>query len=372
MNSIEYLLSNRWIIKNENRDLYYKIKDESKELRKLFQEKFGYSLHVNNQFIKLDKIPGKAEPWMGITEFKTIEEYQIFCYVLVFLEDMEKEEQFILSSLCEFIQLQIGENDDYWLSFSNRKKFVSVLKYCINQKIIIIDDGNTDSFVNDVNVEVLFENSGLSRYFARNFLVDIFEMKSPEDFMKNDWNEEMEDRGIVRRQRIFRRLLLSCGIYKENEDLNDDFTYIRRYRKRMENEFNQIIPCDLQVYHSSAYLILDESVKIGSLFPKNNALDELVVLYFTQLRKGIKNGDYRCNEEEITRMKKETAYNILKRIIRINIDKLPSTYRQKGIDLLCNEVLSRAEELGFIEQEGNCIIFYPVIAKLVGMFDEEE
>lgn len=43
--------------KKENRDLYYFIKDESKELKKLFQEKFGYSLIINNQFIKLDKIP---------------------------------------------------------------------------------------------------------------------------------------------------------------------------------------------------------------------------------------------------------------------------------------------------------------------------
>ena len=82
--------------------------------------------------------------------------------------------------------------------------------------------------------------------------------------------------------------------------------------------------------------------------------------------KGIKYSD------EHIRRKEGKAGNILKRIIRINIDKLPSTYRQKGIDLLCNEVLLRAEELGFIEQEGNCIIFYPVIAKLVGMFDEEE
>ena len=99
MDAKELLLTRRWITKQEDRDAYYLIKDKAKELRKFFQEKFGYSLIVHQQYVRLDKVPDKAEPWMGITAFKHLEEYQYFCLILIFLEDKQSEEQFILSSL---------------------------------------------------------------------------------------------------------------------------------------------------------------------------------------------------------------------------------------------------------------------------------
>ena len=175
MNTKEILLSKRWVLKREDRDLYYQVKDDIKELRKIFQDKLGYSLHVNQQMIRLDKVPGKAEPWMGITDFKKIEEYQIFCLLLVYLEDKEDEEQFILSDLTEYIQLQLGQSETYWLNFTHRRMFVNVLKYCLKQQLIMQDDGNAEAFMQNQETEVLFENTGLSRYFMRNFMVDIFD-----------------------------------------------------------------------------------------------------------------------------------------------------------------------------------------------------
>ena len=107
MNTKELLLSKRWILKRDDRDLYYQVKDDIKELRKIFQEKMGYAAHVNPQMIRLDNVPGKAEPWMGITEFKKVEEYQILCLILVYLEDKENDEQFVLSDLTEYIKCQL-------------------------------------------------------------------------------------------------------------------------------------------------------------------------------------------------------------------------------------------------------------------------
>lgn len=373
MNNIELLLSKRWILKQNDRERYYKIKDNIKELRKVFKDKVGYSLVSHPQFIRLDKIPGKPEPWMGISEFQTIQEYQMFCYILVYLEDRELEEQFILSHLTEFVQLQLGVNEEYWLKFTHRKMLVNVLKFCLKEHLIIQDDGNADSFIQDQQVEALFENTGLSRYFMRNFATDIFEWEEPSEFMQNEWlNEDERDRGIIRRQRIYRRLLLSTGIYRENDELNDDFSYIRNYRKRIENDFNQLFPCDLQVYQSSAYLVLDDEVKIGKIFPKNNALDELVIIFCSQIRTGIKNHDYQVDEREIY---VDELTRILKRI-KLMLQKqllyLPSTYRQKSIEQLIQLVYHRIIEIGFAREENEQVYFYPVVAKLVGEFDKED
>ena len=203
MNTKEMLLSKRWILKKDDRDMYYRIKDDAKNLKRIFQDNFGYSLISHQNFIKIDKVPGKAEPWMGITEFKTVEEYQILCYILIYLEDKDADEQFILSYLTEFIQMQLNVSDDYWLKFTNRKKFVNVLKFCLKEQLFIQDDGEMEHFVQDENVEVLFENTGLSRYFMRNFVYDIFENQTPQDFMKEEWVGLQQDRGIVRKQRIY-------------------------------------------------------------------------------------------------------------------------------------------------------------------------
>lgn len=371
MNSVEQLLSKRWILKRDDRDEYYRVKDQVKNLRKTFQEKLGYSLVIHQQYIKLDKIPGKAEPWMGITEFKSIKEYQYLCYILIFLEDKENEDQFVLSSLSEYVQLQLNENEEYWLNYTNRRQFVNVLKYCIKSQLIIQDDGNTDVFIQNQDTEVLFESTGLSRYFMRHFISDIFDWNEPQDFMQSEWEEEMEDRGIVRRQRIYRRLLLSSGIYREDDKQTDDFAYIKNYRKRIESDFNQLFPCDLHVHRSSAFLILDEECRIGRLFPKTNALDELVVIYMGYLTKKIKQKQYPCNEAEIVTIPLDSIKRGIKKIIIAQEKYLPSTYRKKGSEIMTNDLLSRLIELGFVETIEDIVLVYPVFGKISGQFDEE-
>lgn len=370
MNNRELLLSKRWILKRDDRDNYYRIKDEAKNLKKLFQDTLGYPLITHQNFIKLDKTPGKAEPWMGICEFHSLEEYQIFCFILVFLEDMDEQEQFILSHLTEFVQLQLHVEEDFWLKFSHRKQFVNVLKFCLKEQLFIQDDGDSEAFIQNEQVEVLFENTGLSRYFMRNFISDIFEYQSPRDFMKEEWVGMEQDRGIVRKQRIYRRLMLSAGIYKEDED-NDDFSFIRNYRKRIQNDFLKICPCELQVYKSSAYLIMDEDVRIGRFFPKNNAMDEIVVLMMANLRKRAKNSDIKKDQDEMIVLSIERVKRTIERVIKDNEKYLPSTYRQKNRKILIDDVYDYVLQLGFAKEDNEQVTFYPVIGKLVGSYEEE-
>ncbi|MBS5111335.1 MAG: TIGR02678 family protein [Coprobacillus cateniformis] len=369
MNNKELLLSKRWIVKRDNREQYYKIKDEAKTLKKIFQDTLGYSLISHQDFIKLDKVPGKAEPWMGICDFHSLEEYQIFCYVLLFLEDRDPEEQFILSYLTEFIQMQLGVDEKYWLKFANRKKFVNVLKFCLKEQLLLQDDGDTERFIQSENIEVLFENTGLSRYFMRNFVANIFEFETPQDFMREKWVGLEQDRGIVRRQRIYRRLMLSCGIYKEEDD-KDDFSFIHNYRKRIQNDFQNICPCDLHVYKSSAFLVLEDEVKVGRLFPKNNAMDEMIVIIMSNLRKRIKNSDLKKDENDILILSQTRLKTTIERMIKENEKYLPATYRQKNREIFVEELYQYMIQLGFAQEDNENMIIYPVIGKLVGNYEE--
>ncbi len=82
MDALQELLKRKWILRKEDPDLYNRVRDSVKEIRKFVQEKFGYMIILTPYLIKLEKIPGYVEEWMGIQEFQSVQEYQMFCTVV--------------------------------------------------------------------------------------------------------------------------------------------------------------------------------------------------------------------------------------------------------------------------------------------------
>ena len=69
----------------------------------------GWQVISNEKLIKLEKIPVHAKPYMGITDFKEKEDYYFLCALLIFLEDLEDNESFLLSEMIEQIEIILGE-----------------------------------------------------------------------------------------------------------------------------------------------------------------------------------------------------------------------------------------------------------------------
>ena len=173
MSVLETVLSKRWILKSKEKELYYKVKDEIGSVKRFLNEKLGYQVIVNPYLIKVEKTPSKAEPWMGILEFSETIEYIFLCLILMFLEDKEVEEQFVLSQLTEYIQSSYTEETVDWTLYRYRRHLIKVIKYCIKCGVIKVNDGDEEGFAKDNNSEVLYENTGASRYFMKNFTHDI-------------------------------------------------------------------------------------------------------------------------------------------------------------------------------------------------------
>ena len=150
MIELEILLGNRWVLKAENKDLYYRIRDAAAEIRKFTAEKMGCQLIENALLVKLEKIPVIPEPFMGVQEFTSKEEYAFLCVLLMFLEDKDAGEQFILSQLTEYAALQMpGETVD-WTVYTNRRRLIKVLRYAISQSMLKITDGSDEAFMDSV------------------------------------------------------------------------------------------------------------------------------------------------------------------------------------------------------------------------------
>lgn len=121
MNVLETLLNRRWILKSRDRELYYQVRDELDSVKKFLTEKVGYQVIVNPYLIRVEKIPAKARPWMGIRQFQDPLQYVFLCLILSFLEVREAGDQFVLSQLTDFVQAQCREVQIDWTSYTHRR-----------------------------------------------------------------------------------------------------------------------------------------------------------------------------------------------------------------------------------------------------------
>lgn len=369
MRALEILLGRRWILKSRDRELYYQMKDELGSLKKFLTEKLGYQIVVNPYLIKVEKMPARPQNWMGILEFTKKIEYIFFCLVLMFLEEKEVQEQFVLSQLTEYVQSQYREEQIDWTVYQYRRHLIKVLKYCVNTGILNINDGNEENFARDGG-EVLYENTGASRYFMKNFTQDIMGYTSPQDFEKEEWIDVNEDRGIVRRQRVYRELLMTMGMQR-NEETEEDFNYLRNMRNFIQGELSELLDCELHVHRNSAFLILGEECRMGRCFPEEHTLSDAVLLINGLILERIHAGKIAVGAEEDIRIPAESFMEILEECKDRYGKGFNKTYREMTTKDFCEAAKNYMTELGFVSEAQGEIQISAAVGKIVGHYPKD-
>lgn len=370
MKPLEVLLSKRWILKNRDKELYYQLKDEIGKSRDFLTEKLGYQAIVTPNLIKLEKIPAYAQNWMGIQEFSDHLEYIFLCMILMFLEERDLGEQFVLSMLTEYIQGNIKEEQIDWTIYSYRRHLVKVMKYCVKVGILEIDDGSEDNFMKSDEGEVLYQNTGASRYFMKNFSRDISDYQKQEDFLKEEWIGMNEDRGIIRRQRVYRSLLMSPGIYL-NDDTEEDFAYVRHYRGMIQEELDQFFDCELQVHKTSAFLVMGEDSNLGKSFPEENTLSDIVLLWCGLFRQKINDGDIEVPVGEDIVISTQQFVAISEECKRRYGNGWIKTYREMTMGEFCNKLKEYMIIMEMIKEIYDQIMVYPIVGKVEGCYPKD-
>lgn len=370
MKPLEVLLSKRWILKNRDKELYYQLKDEIGKSRDFLTEKLGYQAIVTPNLIKLEKIPAYAQNWMGIQEFSDHLEYIFLCMILIFLEERDLGEQFVLSMLTEYIQGNIKEEQIDWTIYSYRRHLVKVMKYCVKVGILEIDDGSEDNFMKSDEGEVLYQNTGASRYFMKNFSRDISDYQKQEDFLKEEWIGMNEDRGIIRRQRVYRSLLMSPGIYL-NDDTEEDFAYVRHYRGMIQEELDRFFDCELQVHKTSAFLVMGEDSNLGKSFPEENTLSDIVLLWCGLFRQKINDGDIEVPVGEDIVISTQQFVAISEECKRRYGNGWIKTYREMTMGEFCNKLKEYMIIMEMIKEIYDQIMVYPIVGKVEGCYPKD-
>lgn len=369
-NEFEILMNRRWILKSREKELYYQMKDQVGQVKEFLTEKLGYQVIVNPHLIKVEKIPAEAKPWMGIQEMNDPIQYVFLCLILSFLEDKEVEEQFTLSNLTEYIQAQYQEQTIDWTSYSNRRHLIRVIKFCTACGILEVNDGEEDSFIRSESGDVLYENTGASRYFMRNFTRNIMDYQKPEDFSEDEWIDLDTDRGVARRQRVYRKLLMNIGVYRENEE-DEDFAYIKNYRNMISGDLEELCDCELQVHRNSAFLIMGESGNLGRCFPEEKTLSDIVLLCNGMIQEYVRRGSWELSQQEYLVLREEEFEHLLTECKRHYGGGFIKTYREMTTGDFCREVQDYMEGLGLIEVRDSWVIVWSAAGKIAGEYPKD-
>ena len=370
---LEYLLNNYWCVKEQNPNTYFKIKNNLDYYKDFIQTKLGSRLIVNDRFIKLEKIPSVPKLYMGISTFTDILEYTILFIILLFLEDKPKLEQFILSNLIDFITntattLELDKVPN-WNILHHRKCLVNVINHLKELYIIkVVEETNT--FTEDSTAEALYETTGLSNYYVREFKNNILEYISLSDYTNDEFNNQNEFIGDVRRYKVYRHLLYSLSSY--TEDLTEyEIDYLRKFRSSINNELSKYTLSELELTKNMAVLMYEDETKEKFDFPNNKAITDIILLINNNILNKVDNNEFSLNNDETITISKELLARIIKDTKQENINYLSKNHREMPIDTFIKEVISYLKEYDFIRKYDDGYKIYPIISKLTGYIPKE-
>lgn len=370
---LEYLLNNYWCVKEQNPKEYFNIKNNLDYYKDFIQTKLGSRLIVNDRFIKLEKIPAVPKSYMGLSNFTDTLEYVILFIILLFLEDKPKLEQFILSNLIDFITstattLEL-DNIPNWNILHHRKCLVNVINHLKELNIIkIVEENNL--FTEDAKAEALYETTGLSNYYIREFKNNILEYIDLNDYVSDEFNNQSDNIGDVRRYKVYRHLLYSLVAY--TEDLTEfEIDYLRRFRASINNELDKYTEAELELTKNMAILLYDPITREKFDFPNNKAISDIVLLINHKILELADNQELELNQDETITISKEYLSRLIKEIKQENLPYLGKNYKDMSIDNFIKEVISYLKEYDFIRDYELGYKIYPSVSKLTGYIPKD-
>ncbi len=370
MNEVKTLLEHYWINRAENKELYHKVKREIPKYRKFVTEQLGWRLINNERIIKLEKIPAHAESFMGIDDFADVRDYCILCIILMFLEDKEDSEQFLLSELIDMLEAQLAEYMEVdWTKFVQRKSLVRALLFAERMGLLVAYDGSSNSLSSGIGHEVLYENTGLSRYFATSFDYDIKEIESYRDFETKQPEEVESSRGHFRINRVYRQLVSSPAMYwKESDD--QDSIYVKNQRQWVQKYLNDHLGGHLHIHKNAAFLVMDEDDCFGDRHPRDAMLSEIALVVCEEIRNKVNSGTWTKGYDQCVSISEHQFKELIAQCKAKYGAAWSKEYREMDLPKVTEAVLGYMRDWKMLS-DGDEFTILPAAGKLIGTYPKD-
>lgn len=371
MNAVRTLFEKFWICKDTDKEDFYKVKREISIFQKFVGEQLGWKLIHTENLLKLEKIPAHAESFMGIQDFTDILDYCILCVVLMYLEDREEGEQFLLSELLDYVETKLkGEIRIDWTSFAQRKALVRTLQYMERMQMLRVYEGSSEAFGLEQGQEVLYENTGYSKYFAVNFPMDISEFETWEDFEKQRFEEIQEDRGSARINRVYRQLAVCPAMYwNGNEDA--DSLYLKNQRQWIARYLEENLGGKLDIYKNAAFFMLEEDDCYGNVHPRDAMLPEIVLLVCTQIRQALREGKLVKQDNETIMTPRQRFSELILECRKRWGEGWSKEYREIDDVKLVDTVINYMKGWMLLREDEDTVIILPAAGRQAGYYPKD-
>lgn len=371
MNELRTLFEKFWICRDTDKESYYRVKRDIPQFQRFVREQLGWKLVHTENLLKLEKRPAHAEPFMGIGEFTEIRDYCILCVVLMYLEDKEEQEQFLLSELIDYVETQLKDYMEVdWTSFTQRKSLVRVLQYMERLQMLRVYEGQSEAFGMEAGQEVLYENTGYSRYFATSFPMDISGYQSWKDFETTDFEEVQEDRGAARINRVYRQLAVCPAMYWEESD-DADARYLKNQRQWVAKYLRENLGGQLDIYKNTACLTLDEDDCYGSVHPRNAMLPEVVLLVCSSIQDELAAGSLKKSDNECIYVDRYEFEHIILSCRKKWLFVWSKEFREMEKTKFVETVKEYMKNWQMIRCEDERIVIYPVAGRVSGVYPSD-
>lgn len=371
MSEIAALIENYWICREKDRELYNKVKREIPTFQKFAREQLGWKLLNHERFLKLEKIPAHAEGFMGIQEFQEVRDYVILCIVLMFLEDKEEQEQFLLSELIDYVGVQLRKWMEVdWNSFSQRKSMVRVLQYAEGLGMLRVYEGNSQLLSQEMGQEVLYENTGLSRYFATSFPFDLKECSSWKDFEKERLEDQETDRGRYRVHRVYRRLTACPAMYWETAE-DADSLYLKNQRQWIEKNMKEHLGGRLDIHKNASFWVLEEEDSYGKVHPRDAQLPEVILLLSSMIREYVEAEQWRREPDDTICISQEEFTALVTACQEKWKDAWSKEFREMDPDRLKTAVKRYMKDWMMLKETEEEVVLCPAAVKQTGFYPED-
>jgi len=363
---IDELLTRFWILKENDEQLYYTVRDHEYELKAFFKEHFQFRLLITYEMIKLEKIPVTAYEWMGekqINGTKTFQkprDFAFFFKVLAFLESKTHDQQFSLQDVCEYIEMKYpSEEAIIWkegAGYQNRLTLIRVLKYALKMNLLVMVDQHIEDFAGDSSHDVLFEKTPYGTHYVRQFKEDVSTWRNFDDvevYLKKE-NAEF----ITRKHRYYRRLFLEPVVY-HHETTDDEQRYFKQFYEKVENQILRYTDYQFEFYKDCSMLIKEVYTSADTSYPSDSILPTISMSFATYLIEH-KNNFHFTTQNEVT-LSYEQLNNILTRLKESYSPYWTKAYKTKGVASIREELIrflinwnfaSRISDTSIVVKEG--------------------
>lgn len=374
MTTIEVLLSHFWIVKETDRDDYYAVKHDinNKNTKRFLENMLGWKLIHTERLLKLEKVPAHASSFMGIQEFTSISDYCFLCSILMFLEDREDSSQFLLSELIRYVETVLKDYMEVdWTSYATRKSLVRSLQFAESTGMLKTYEGNTNMYSSEQSSEVLYENTGLSRYFCSSFSTDIRSYQSWHDFEGKQVEEVNEERGDMRTNRVFRTLVTSPQMFWSSET-NADSLYLRNKRNYIAKAIEENIGGKLIVNRNNAAVVYEDCYPSCDYHPTSSMLSEIVLLVCHTIHEMSRDArKLTVRTDDTILVSKDRFINILVQLKKKYQALWSKEYREMSEDKYVVHVMEYMKKWLMIEEVDGQILIYPIVAVTGGRYSKE-